>query len=237
MKPDADLVARPSIMDSSSESLMFMSQHQHMQVSPYLSTQINRTICSCRCGCGCNCAGHGYSVEHGKLSSGESSTIVDSAGSESDERFPFDREMQKSDSSGDESDQLDGDIVAPHAVSYHGLVWLQEQVGELPAGWQQTSFGVLHNDDLEDATNSLFNEPPKTDSRSNAISEHGNLQRLSPGPGIGALFVPDGTKDIDLVYYFDVRPLRLSAEFEHARGKAKEHLLIPDEESFETFTH
>ncbi|KAF1932255.1 uncharacterized protein M421DRAFT_416976 [Didymella exigua CBS 183.55] len=224
-------------MDQSYESLMSMSEHRPMLVSPYLSTQINETVCSCRCGCGCNCAGHGNDGDYDQRSESQSDTAVGSSASENGEQFSTGQHVHEDDSHGDRFDHLDENILSPRAVSQHGLVWLLEQIGEPAVRWQRTALGAPLGRHLEDPVDSLFNEAPKTDSRSNAVFEHGHLQRQSPVPGIDALFVSDGTEDIELVYYFDVRPLRLSAEFEHARGGANEHLLIPDENSLLTSKH
>lgn len=229
MKHNTNFADSQITMDQTYESLESMSQHRPTLVSPYLATQINKTICSCRCGCGCNCAGHGDDGDYDQLGKSRSATAVESSGSENEDSYSSGEHM---DVDNDNYDRTNENILSPRVVSQYGLAWLLEQIGELPAEWQQIALGTPLCDHLEDAVDSLLNEAPKTESRSNAVSEHGVLQRLSPGPGIGALFVSDGTEDIELIYYFDVRPLRLSAEFEHARGRAKEHLLIPDEESF-----
>lgn len=209
-----------------------------MVVSPYLSTQLNETICGCYCGCGCGCVGHGNDDDYDRVD-GESETAVESSDSDDEGGFPSDHQIRHDELQGDESTHLEEDILSPRDTSHQGLFWLlgrneEPEAGEPLTGWEHVSVRLPLHDDLEDTTNSMFNEAPNTDSRSNAISDHGSLRIMSPGPGIGALFVSDGVWDeeVELVYYFDVRPLRLSAEYEHARGKAVEHLLMPDEVSF-----
>ena len=113
---------------------------------------------------------------------------------------------------------------------YQGRLWFLPQTEAVHGGELFENCDI--QDENEDGAESMVNEAPMTDSRSNAFSEYGSVRMMSPGPGIGALFDPD-VEDI-LVYHFEVRPLRLSPEFEHARGLVREHLLVPDEESFRT---
>jgi hypothetical protein len=207
-----------------------------MIVSPYLSTQLNETNCGCRCSCGCSCGGPGDDEDYDQMSDDESETAVESSSSDDDEGFPPDQHADNNVPNDDNSAHMDRDIVSPRAMSHQARLLLMGraedlQVGEALAGWEQISVRPSLYNSLEEAADSLFTEAPSDETHSNAISDHGSLRMMSPGPGIGALFVSDGTEDIEFVYYFDRRPLRLSAEYEHARGKAAEHSLIPDEAS------
>ena len=221
-------------MDQSYESLMSMSEHRPMIVSPYLSTQLNETICGCRCSCGCSCTGPGDDEDYDQVSDDESETAVESSGSDDDEGFPPSQHADNNVPNDDNSAHMDGDIMSPRAMSRQARLSFMGraedlQVGEALAGWEQISDSPSLYNSPEEVADSLFTEAPNGETHSNAISGHGSLRMLSPGPGIGALFVSDGIEDVEFVYYFDRRPLRLSAEYEHARGKAVEHSLIPDE--------
>jgi len=220
-------------MDQSYESLLSLSEHHPTEVSPYLSTQINETICSCCCGCGCSCAGPGEDVEkgHGRTTDSESGTAVGSSDSENEDNLPQSQQTSNNNRDIGHSNHRDAGYSSPRSVMYQGRLWFLPQTEALHSedsfeDWEAQS-------ENEDGGKSMINEAPMTDSRSNAVSEYGNVRMMSPGPGIGALFGPD-VEDIELVYHFDIRPLRLSPEFEHARGLVREHLLVPDEGSFRT---
>lgn len=221
-------------MDQGYESLMSMSEHRPMVVSPYLSTQINEAICGCHCGCGCSCTGPGEeNADYKRVDDGESETAVESSDPDDEEGFPVSQQTHDNSRNVGSSAYMNADILSPRAIMYQGRKWLLRDAGDVPSGEPLERWET--QDDLEDGAESLFNEAPKTDSRSNAVSELESVRRMSPmspGPGIGALFLPDDIEDIELVYYFDVRPLRLSPEFEHARGRAREHLLLPDDDTF-----
>ncbi|KAF3045538.1 hypothetical protein E8E12_009436 [Didymella heteroderae] len=132
-----------------------------------------------------------------------------------------------SDSAYNEMDERTGEESLPsRARPLSTLMWLLEQMDEQPLGWQQPPV-------LEDDADNLYNEASSPYVSRIATSERPIVQGPpSPGPGIGALFVPEEIEGVDLFYHFDVRPLRLSAEFEHTRGLAKDHLLVPSDEEF-----
>ena len=207
-------------MDQSYESPVSASEFRPTTLSPHMSPQLNETICSCRCGCGCGCAGHGGSDDYDRVSEDESETAVESSDSGEDETFPPGQQRPDNGFCGDGPGHVNHGIFCPRALSYQGVLWLLGrsegfQVSEPVVGWEQVPDRPPLCDGHEDITESMFNEASSTEAQSNTVSDHGSLRMLSPGPGIGALFISDGTWDdeVELVYYFDVSPLRLSAEY------------------------
>ncbi|KAF9699321.1 hypothetical protein EKO04_002592 [Ascochyta lentis] len=227
-------------MDYNYETSMSASEFRPMTVSPSMSPQLNKTICGCRCGCGCGCAGHGNVDVCARVSDVESETAVESSNSDDDQGFSPGPEAHNNRLNGHATDQSYHSLLSPHALSHRTIVWLLDGAedldhSELLTGWEQVSARLPLHESCENLPESLSNEPCSTGPRSNEASDHRSIQRISPGPGIGGWFIPESTwvEDVQLVYYFDVRPLRLSAEYQHARGKAVAHLVTPDELSFQ----
>lgn len=196
-----------------------------MIVSPRISPQLNKTICSCRCGCGCGCAGQGTGDDSERLS--DSVTAIDSSDSDDDDEEGFAR-SRRTHSDGFDSDgpnHMDRGIQSPRASSHHVIVWL---LGEPLVGGEQVSFHPQLFES-QDTAESLLVETLSAENQSHPVSTRGSVHMVSPGPGIGSWFVPEENwiEDVQRVYIFT--PLRLSAEYQHARGKAVEHLLVPDE--------
>jgi hypothetical protein len=221
-------------MDREYEASMSASELKPKLVSPHMLPQLNETVCGCRCGCGCGCAGHGS----GERVSG-SDTAVETSESDDDEGFSSGFQTFDDNHDGGVASQAYHTVLSPRVLSRQRIVWLMDrtedlQIGEPLAGWEQVLALPPLYDGYDDLPESLVNEAPGTESQSNAVSDHESVQMMSPGPGIGTWLDPEKTwvDDVQLVYYFNVRPLRLSAEYQHARGRAVEHLLVRDEESF-----
>jgi hypothetical protein len=208
-------------MDQSHESIVSMGDFRPMMVSPYMSPQLNETICGCRCGCGCGCAGDGNIDESERLS--DSSTAFETSSSEDGEILPLtDRGP---------GDVCDG-VLSPRAVSRPLIVWLFEN-REDPRSGDSFVARFLDVDD-ENVTRSHSLENSNLMNQSDTAAGHGHVQAMSPGPGIGGWLrlTPERNSDehAERVYIFT--PLRLSAEYQHARGKMVEHMLVPDEACF-----
>ncbi|KZM25525.1 hypothetical protein ST47_g3308 [Ascochyta rabiei] len=227
-------------MDHSYESIVSASDFIPMVVTPNLSPQLNETICGCRCGCGCGCAGHGNGDVCDRVSDGESETAVESSNSDDGQGFSPGPEAHDNPPNGYVNDQSYRSLLSPRALSHRMIVWLMDGAesldhSELLTGWEHITARPLLHDGCEHVPETLGNEPCSAGPRSNEPSVHRSIQRMSPGPGIGGWSIPDSTSvgSVQLVHYFHVRPLRLSAEYEHARGKAVAHLVTPDECSFQ----
>jgi hypothetical protein len=208
-------------MDQSYESIASMGDFRPMLVSPYMSPQLNETICGCRCGCGCGCAGHGNIDESERLS--DSSTAFETSGSEDGETLP----------PTDRGSGVVGDGVhSPRAVSRPMIIWLFEN-HEDPHSGDPFVARFLDSDD-ENVTRSHSLETPNVMNRSDAVAGHRSVQTMSPGPGIGGWLrlTPERNSDERAEPVYIVTPLRLSAEYQHARGKMVEHMLVPDEACF-----
>lgn len=208
-------------MDESYESIVSMGDFRPMVLSPFTSQQLNETICGCRCGCGCGCAGDGDGNidESERLS--DSSTVFETSDSEDSETLP----------PTDRGPGVVGDGVhSPRAVSHQMILWLLEN-REDPRSGELFVAQLLGSDD-ENVTRSHSLETSTVLNRGDAAAAgHRSVQTMSPGPGIGGWLrlTPERTSNehAERVYIFT--PLRLSAEYQHARGKMVEHMLIPDE--------
>ena len=199
---------------------MSASEFRPMTVSPNTPLQPNEAICDCCCGCNCGCAGRSDGDGYDRVRDDESETAVESSESDEDEGFPSGQQTPDNGLCGDGPGYITHGVFCPHAMSYQRVLWLlgrseDLQVNEPVMGWEQIPARPPQCDGHEDITESMFNEASNTETQSNTVSDHESLRMLSPGPGIGALFVSDGTWDdeVELVYYFDVSPLRLSAEY------------------------
>lgn len=229
-------------MEESYENLLSASQFRSMTVSPTMSPQLNETICSCHCGCGCGCTGPGTDGTNGQVNDGESDTAVESsASSDDDEDSLLGGEIHDDRLDGRVGDQSNHSVLSPQGLSNRTIVWLvsgAEDTGhdEPLTNWEQVSAHPSTDGKHEDLPESLYNEPCSIEARSNKASDHRSVPRMSPGPGIGTWYVPDLNEgwvaDVQLLYYFNVRPLRLSPEYQHARGNPVAHLVAPDEITF-----
>lgn len=215
-------------MDHDDEAVMSMSEPRPTVVSPHVPSQLNETIYGCRCGCGCGCAGRGDGHDCDRVSNCPTAVNSDSSDDGHDNRLDDDVAGQAIDT-----------ILSPHGLSHQRIALLLEraenlQLGTPLVGGEQLSARPQLHDDCEVLSESLFNEAPNTEDYSDAVSDRRSVQMVSPGPGIGAWLIAERTwvQEVELVYFFNARPLRLSAEYQHARGKAVEHLLVPDEVSF-----
>jgi hypothetical protein len=224
-------------MDHDYKTLVSATELRPVVVSPHKSPQLNETICGCRCGCGCGCAGHGNDDDSERVSDTE--TAINSNNSDDDERFPSDRRTRDRCRDSRVACQPVQPVLSPQSLSHQRIVWLMGRTegarhGESPIDWDQTSARLTLDESQEDLSGSLDNEPCSIEARSNQVSDNGSIQRMSPGPEIGSWLVPERmwVQEVQLVYYFNVRPLRLSAEYQHARGRAVEHLLVRDEVCF-----
>lgn len=223
-------------MDQSHDSILSLGEYRPMVVSPHMSPQRNETICGCRCGCGCGCAGDGDVDESDRLS--DSVTAIDSSGSEDEEDHPSTRYTPDNGVNGSVSGHADLGIVSPRAMSRPVIVWLLERREDLQFGEgmlsqeQIPTRPLLFEGGRKKTASPLQESLDGMDFPTNALSGRGNVQMVSPGPGIGAWLpmIPEGSR-IERVYIFT--PLRLSAESQHARGRMVEHMLIPDEAYFQ----
>ncbi|KAF2627764.1 hypothetical protein BU25DRAFT_410420 [Macroventuria anomochaeta] len=223
-------------MDQSYESLMSMSEVRPMIVSPHMSPQLNETICGCRCGCGCGCAGHGNGDDNGWMS--DSETANDSNHSDDEGDSSPEEQTHYHDLRGRGPGRTSHEILSPRPSPYQEIVLLlgrleNLQIGEPSVGLEEVSIHSPLHDGYEDITEGLLDQDSSLENQSNAVPGRANVQMVSPGPGIGEWLhvIAEKTwlEDVQPVYIFT--PLRLSAEYQHARGKAVEHLLVPDEES------
>jgi hypothetical protein len=208
-------------MDQSHESIVSMGDFRPMMVSPYMSPQLNETICGCRCGCGCGCAGDGNVDESERLS--DSSTAFETSGSEDGETPPpTDRGPGV----------VGGGVLSPRAVSRPLIFWLIENHEE-PHSGDPFVARFLDSDD-ENVTRSHSLETSNVMNRSDAPAGHRGVQTMSPGPGIGGWLrlTPKRNSDKHAGPVYISTPLRLSAEYQHARGRMVEHMLVPDEAYF-----
>lgn len=200
---------------------MSMGDFRPMLVSPYMSPQLNEAICGCRCGCGCGCAGHGNIDKSERLS--DSSTAFETSGSEDGETPP----------PTDRGPGVVGDGVhSPRAVSRPMIIWLFENQEDTHSG-DPFMARFLDSDD-ENVTMSHSLETSNVMNRGDAAAGHRSVQTMSPGPGIGGWLrlTPERNSDERDEPVYIVTPLRLSAEYQHARGKMVEHMLVPDEVCF-----
>ncbi|KAH6638364.1 hypothetical protein C7974DRAFT_374910 [Boeremia exigua] len=220
-------------MDQSYDSIVSMGEYRPMVVSPNMSPQRNETICGCHCGCGCGCAGDGDESE--RLS--DSVTAIGSSESEDGEdpapaQYTPDHGVDSENPS-----RPNPGVLSPRAMSHQVIVWLLErpeilQFSETLLGRDRISASsLLYNGD-EGRTVSPLDEPYSVETLSSVGTGRGNVQIISPGPGIGGWLhvVPERTRVEHSQRVYILTPLRLSAEYQHARGKVVEHMLIPDEE-------
>lgn len=217
-------------MDQSYESLMSASEFRPMLVSPRMTPQLNETICGCRCGCGCGCTGPGGGDDGGVGS--DTDTAVESVTSDIDEHLHSEHQRPANDLNNDDHEHTSRGVLSPQALQQVG-VWLLGRVERLPfeevlTGWEEASIGQPPFEGNGGAAESLFNEAPSTRPCSHPVSTRGSVQMGSPGPGIGTWFVSERLwiEHVERVYI--LTPLRLSAEYQHARGRPAEHLLVPD---------
>ena len=204
-----------------------------MIVSPHMSPQLNETICGCRCGCGCGCAGHGNVDKSEQLS--DSETAIDSSDSEDVEGLPPTQHTPDDGLPSTDSSHANLEILSPRAVSRQLAVWLLErledlQLGESSVNREQVFARPLLYEGNEDRIGDPLHGASSVETRSNAVSGPRNVPMVSPGPGIGGWLqvVPERTYiEHDQRVYIST-PLRLSAEYQHARGKMVEHMLMPD---------
>ncbi|KAF1359567.1 hypothetical protein EJ07DRAFT_155996 [Lizonia empirigonia] len=220
-------------MDQSYESLLSASEFRPMLVSPHLSPQLNETICGCRCDCGCGCAGPGSDDDSERLS--DSETAFDLSDSDEGEGFASDQQTHNNGPDGNNPSHMSCKILSPRALSHQVIFWLlgraeHRQLEEPLEISEQVSFPspLLEGHDVAE---SLLVEAFSAENRNHPASTRESVHMVSPGPGIGAWLVPEEIwiEDDQHVYIF--MPLRLSAEYQHARGKAVEHLLDPDKTS------
>lgn len=204
-------------MDQSYDSIVSMGEFRPMVVSPYMSPQLNETICGCRCGCGCGCAGDGNVDESERLS--DSETAIDMSDSEDGETRP---------STNHDSTHADDGVLSPRVVSRPMIIWLFDSHEDIQLGLPFE--GSPRYNDQEGFTRAQALDTPGARSRSDAVASPGIVQTMSPGPGIGGWLrgTPERTRDEPDYRVYILTPLRLSAEYQHARGKMVEHMLIPD---------
>jgi|SRR5690242_3595306 len=220
-------------MDRSYDSILSMGEHRGMKASPHMSPQLNETICGCRCGCGCGCAGDGEVDESERLS--DSVTVIDSNESENSDDHPTTRYTPEIGVNGSDAGHTNLGILSPRAMSRSVIFWLLERPEDLHIGEgllnQGSPIPLLYEGHAE-RTGSPPHAPHGMDFRANAIPVRGNVQMVSPGPGIGA-WLPMMPEDSHVERVYILTPLRLSAESQHARGKMVEHTLIPYEAYFQ----
>lgn len=212
-------------MDGSYDSIASMGEFRPMIVSPHKSPELKETDSGCRCECGCGCAGNSIINESRPLS--DSETAIDTSGSEDDE--------SRLGTSNDAS-HTDLRILSPHAVSQQAIVWLPDrseelQLSESVADMRQIfKYPLLHDNDEVVVRGSPFGSSSAQKRNESDVSPR-DLQTMSPGPGIGGWLqaTPERTRVDHGQRVYILTPLRLSAEYQHARGKIVEHMLVPDE--------
>lgn len=223
-------------MDESHESLMSLSQVRPMIVSPDLPPQLNQCVCGCRSGCGCGCPGDGVNKDDDRVSIAE--TAVNPVDfDDEDEDFAPDEQTQDNVVSGHDTGVLDAEVHAPRALMHPRGVWLwtvlgrfdDVQPGEPRLGWPEMTFPQNLYDDFEDATG-LYDQFLDLEDQSNAVSDRASGHMGSPGPIMEewVQLAPQLVHNDSTHHVHIFAPLRLSAEFQHARGKVVEHLVVPD---------
>lgn len=232
---NADQSQNHIAMEESYESLMSLSQVRPMIISPDLPPQLNQCVCGCRSGCGCGCPEDGDDKDDDRMSLAD--TAVDSIYSD-DDGFTHDEQAQDHGISGHGAGLLDTGIHAPRASMPPRPVWLltvlgrtnDSQPGEPLLGWQEVTLPPILYDGFEDATEGLYDQFLDIDSQGNAVSDRVSLHMVSPEPVIDewVRLTPERAHTGSMHPIDIITPLRLSAEFQHARGKMVEHLLVPD---------
>ncbi|KAJ4988068.1 hypothetical protein SVAN01_06480 [Stagonosporopsis vannaccii] len=206
-------------MDRSHDSILSMGEYRPMVASPHMSPQLNETICGCRCGCGCGCAGDGDVDESERLS--DSVTAIESSGSEDGEGHPLIRHTPEIRVNGNDSGHTNVGILAPRAMSRSVIVWLLERREDLHIAEGLLSQGhisalpLLYEINAETPGNPIH-EPRSMEFRTNTMPSQGNVQMVSPGPGIGA-WLPKILEGSHVERVYILTPLRLSAESQHVR--------------------
>lgn len=207
-----------------------------MIVSPDLPPQLNQCVCGCRSGCGCGCPGDGVNKNNDRMSIAE--TVVDPTDSnDEEEEFASDEQTQDNVVSGHDTGVLDAEVHAPRALTHPRGVWLwtvlgrfdDVQLGQFRLGWPERTFPRNSYDDLEDATG-LYDQVLNIENQSNAVSDRGSVHMGSSGPIMEewVQLAPQLVRNDSTPHVHIFAPLRLSAEFQHARGKVVEHLVVPD---------
>ncbi|KAJ8115470.1 hypothetical protein OPT61_g2881 [Boeremia exigua] len=204
-------------MDQSHDSIVSMSEFRPMVVSPYMSPQLNETICGCRCGCGCGCAGDGDVDASERLS--DSETAIESNESEDSEDLASVQCTSDDGVDGNDPGQTNPGVVAPRAMTRHFIVWLlgtseDTRLNDALLGLEYTPTHPGLYDGNEGTTASPFSEACGEEDRINTVPSRGNLQTMSPGPGIGGWLhvVPERTRVERAQGIYILTPLRLSAE-------------------------
>ncbi|KAF3001886.1 hypothetical protein E8E13_005781 [Curvularia kusanoi] len=196
---------------------MSIGEFRPMTVSPFVSPQLNEAICGCRCGCGCGCAGDG---NDGSERLSDSTTAFGTSDSEDGEN----RSLT------DHGPSHVGDrVISPRAISHQMIIWLFEGYEDFQS--RNLILASLLNGNDEEVTRDQPLGSPSLRNRNDAATGIGNVPTISPGPGIGGWseMIPEGNRDERGQGVYILTPLRLSAEYQHARGKMVEHMLIPDE--------
>lgn len=156
----------------------------------------------------------------------DSETAIDTSGSEAGE--------SRSNTSNDAA-CTDLRVLSPHAVSKRAISWLSDSSGghllnESLAEPEQVFTHLLPWEGNEAIANSSPFSTPSVHDSNESMASRGGLQMISPGPGIGGWLqvIPERARNEHGQRVYIVTPLRLSAEYQHARGKMVEHMLIPD---------
>lgn len=194
-----------------------------MGISPHMSPQLNETVCSCHCGCGCGCAGHGIVNDGDRMS--DTDTAVDLDDSDSEDS-PIGQQTHDGDFDDHHLNVAENGVHSPRALSHQEIVWFLAtvlhrlenfQLVESLESWEEMNVRPPLHDDYEGTGEGLQGGYFSPEDCSNAISGRGSVRVVSPGPGIGGWVqvIPENTQR---VYIFN--PLRLSVEYQHARGTA-----------------
>ena len=171
--------------------------------SPDRPPQLNEAVCGCHCGCGCG----------GMFEAPEQHVHIEAFAvrrPSSDQGNGINLREVRTRFGGFLND-MDGFRLSEHAMGG----------GDGPVRVHQ----MCPPADLDDAADSMRNEPCGSDDQSTAASDIRSVHCISPGPGLGSWAEEVRVNG----YHFSVTPLRLTPQRRHCRGLVASRFDFQDE--------